>query len=108
MPHAFETPVRGVNAAAYDSEPAISHLFAQEIVFSIQRLFMEASQPLEGGLLKQHEHSRAERLYQQRSVLCNVVGKIENLVTNCSLPAPDIGCDAIQLSPLHRLHRRPQ
>src|ERR1051326_3540723 len=108
MPHAAKTPVRGVNAAAYDSEPAVSHLFAQEIVFGIQRSLMKTTQPVESSFLKQHEHARTERLYKHRSVLRQVVGKIENLVANRSLPAPDICCDAMQPSPLHQFHCPPQ
>ncbi len=85
MPHAAEPPVRCVNTAAYDSELPVLYLFAQKIVFRVQRLFMEASKPVEGGFLEQHEHARAERLYQQRAVLRDVVGKVKHMIASGAL-----------------------
>ena len=74
--HAAEPPVRCMNTAAYNPELAVLDFLAQKVVFRIERLFMEASKPVEGGFLEEHEHSRAKRLHQQRSILRNVVGKI--------------------------------
>lgn len=95
MSHTAEPPVRCVNAAAYNPELAVPDFLAQKVVFSIKRLFMKASKAVEDGFLKQHEHSRAKWLHQQRSVLCDVVGKVKDLIASGSLRAPDVCCDAV-------------
>src|SRR6185312_3772142 len=93
-----------MNTTAYDPKFAVLYFLAEKIVFSVERLFMKTTKPIESGFFKEHEHTGTKRLHQQRSVLRNVIGKVKNPVASGSLRTPDICCDAVQFAPLGQFH----
>src|SRR5215472_12060698 len=104
MAHAAEAAIGGLNASPHNAELAIPHLLAEQIVLGVKRTLVEAAEAVKGGFLKQHEHAGAEGLNQERSVLRDVVQKIERAVTNCALRAPDIGSHTMQPAALRQPH----
>lgn len=108
MPHAAEAAICGLDAAPHNAKLAIPHLFAEQIVFGIERVFIEAAQAIKGSFLKQHEHAGAERLDQERSVLRDVAEKVKRAVAGCTLRAPDVGGNAMQPAALRQFNRPAQ
>src|SRR5215468_4420899 len=76
-PHAAETSIRSVNAPTHHAETPVGDFLAQQIIFSIQRAFMEPAEFFELLPVKQHEHPRTEGTHQHGTILGDVVADVE-------------------------------
>src|SRR5262249_6860879 len=99
--HLLEAAIRRQDASIDDPEAARRDLLTQKVIFRIQRLLMEATELIEFGFLKEHEHARAEGLSELRDKLNYVIAQIQRLVLPTSALAPDVRGEAVQLFLLH-------
>lgn len=74
--HLLEAAIGGENASIDQPEAPRRNLFAQQIVFRVERLLVKSSELVEFGLLEHHEHARAERLSKLRDKLDDIVAQV--------------------------------
>ena len=108
MTHLAEAPVGRVDVPADDSEVARRDSFAQQIILGKERVFVEASQFVEPGLVEQHEHARCKWLDPRAGVLKDVISGVEEMIPPVAVGAPDIGGQAMQLAAAHLFDRAAQ
>src|SRR5436189_500986 len=94
-PSRLEPPVGGVNAAGDDPKLPAGKLLGQEIVFGIERAFVEAAKLVKSVLFEKHEHSGAERLDHHGTILGQIASYIKDMVGQRAVAAPYIGGDTL-------------
>src|SRR5215469_10053441 len=77
--HIAEPPVGSIDTSTDNPEFSVRNLLCQQVIFGVQHPFVKSAQPIEDGLVEQHEHSSAEGPYDLRSILCEVVGQIQKM-----------------------------
>src|SRR5258708_36075001 len=89
--HVAEAAVCGGDAARDNAEFPVRDLLAEQIVFSIESVLVEAAQLLEPRFREEHVHAGAEWPAEQRSVLSQIIEEIKSVVGQMAASAPDVG-----------------
>jgi hypothetical protein len=101
--HPLETPVGGIDTAAYDCESLALHFLAQPIILGEMNFLVESAEFPEFLSVKKHEHTRRKRTMHVGEVLEEIVAGVEELVDPGSVCAQDVRGDAVQLLSLRAL-----
>src|SRR5271165_6838820 len=108
MTHPAEASIRGIYVPVHDSETPRRDSFAQQIILSKERVFVEAPQLVEFAFVEQHEHASGKWLHPRACVLKEVVSAVEEVVAPVPVRAPDVRGQTMQFAPAHLFQGPPQ
>ena len=104
MTHSAEAPIRSTYLPTHDPEAPRRDSFAQKIILSKERVFVEASQLVESALVEQHEHAGGKWLHPRAGVLKEVVSGIQKVVAPLPVWAPNVRGQTMEFAAAHLLH----
>jgi hypothetical protein len=105
MAHLLEAAIRGVNAAANDSETAARHLLAEQVILGERDLLVKAAELAKLAGVEQHEHSGGKRMVQARQILEEVVARVKEFVDPVAALAENVGGHTMKLLALSQFNR---
>src|ERR1700682_6507579 len=89
-----------MNASEDEPKVLVGDFLDEQIILSVEGALIESAQLVEPCFRKQHEHAGAERPAQQGTVLHKVAAEVEKIIGQVAAAAPDVGGNAVQLTPL--------